>query len=54
MHFVARVQPSLDFLARISTLLMRMPSERQDNEGGKERVKREERGNEESDRQQER
>lgn len=39
MHFVARIQPSLDFLTRFSTLLMRMPSEGKDNDGGKVRVR---------------
>lgn len=51
MHFVARVQPSLDFLTGFSTLPTRMPSERKDNKEGKVRAKREGGSNEEAERQ---
>lgn len=47
MHFVARVQPSLDFLTGISTL----PSERKDNKGEKVIAKREGGSNGEAERQ---
>lgn len=48
MHFVARVQPSLDFsLTGISTL----PSAKKDNKGAKVRAKREGGSNEEAERQ---
>lgn len=39
MHFVARIQPCPDFLTRISTLLMRMPSEGKDNDGSESESK---------------
>lgn len=54
MHFVARIQPSLDLSKGISTLPMRMPSETRDNKGRKMRAKGEEGGNKEVGRQQER
>lgn len=41
MHIVAQVQASLDFLTRISTLLMRMPSESTDDKKKKVRELRE-------------
>lgn len=51
MHFVAWVQQSLCLLTGISTLKIKMPSERKDNRGKKGRANREGGSNKEAERQ---